>query len=159
MTRTPPAKSGAYSVLTQLKTGAMWLAIFLAVLGVGGFLFAWSGLYSVAASRGHWPGLSLILKFGMRSSVRTHALGIEAPDLENPALVERGAGYFQGGCAPCHGAPGRPSNPIVHAMLPEPPDLGVAVPTWKANELFWIVKNGFKYTGMPAWAAQDRDDE
>jgi cytochrome c553 len=44
-------------------------------------------------------------------------------------------------------------------MLPEPPDLGTTIPTWKSNELFWIVKSGLKYTGMPAWPAQERDDE
>lgn len=146
-------------VLANWRVGAIWLAIFLAALAVGAFLFAWSGLYSVAASRGHWPGFNLVLEFGMRSSVRTHALGIEIPKLDDPALIERGAGHFQGGCAPCHGAPGRPASPIVRAMLPEPPDLGATVPTWKANELFWIVKHGLKYTGMPAWAAQARDDE
>ncbi|HYI29202.1 MAG TPA: c-type cytochrome, partial [Bradyrhizobium sp.] len=30
---------------------------------------------------------------------------------------------------------------------------------WKDRELFWIVKHGIKYTGMPAWVVQDRDDE
>jgi cytochrome c553 len=30
---------------------------------------------------------------------------------------------------------------------------------WKDRELFWIVKHGIKYTGMPAWVAQQRDDE
>jgi cytochrome c553 len=30
---------------------------------------------------------------------------------------------------------------------------------WRDRELFWIVKNGIKYTGMPGWAAQQRDDE
>jgi cytochrome c553 len=33
------------------------------------------------------------------------------------------------------------------------------VTQWSAEELFWIVKNGLKYTGMPAWPAQQRDDE
>jgi cytochrome c553 len=146
-------------VLKRVKEGAVWLAAFLAALLVGGFLVAWSGVYSVAASRGHWPGFRLFLEFGMRNSVRTHALAIAAPELENAALIERGAGHFQGGCAPCHGAPGQPSSPIVHEMLPAPPDLSAAVPTWKPNELFFIVKHGLKYTGMPAWPAQSRDDE
>ncbi len=146
-------------VLASWRVGAIWLGAFIAILVMGGFLVAWSGVYSVAASRGHWPGFRLLLEFGMRSSVRTHALGIDVPNLDDPALVERGAGHFQGGCAPCHGAPGRPSSPIVYAMLPEPPDLGATVPAWKTNELFWIVKNGLKYTGMPAWPAQQRDDE
>ena len=30
---------------------------------------------------------------------------------------------------------------------------------WKERELFWIVKHGFKYTGMPGWVAIERDDE
>ena len=154
-----PSLSRSKPLLRLLKAGAAWLAVFLAALVVGGFLFAWSGFYSVAASRGHWPGFSVILEFGMRSSVRTQAFGIDVPDLGQPALAERGAGHFQGGCVPCHGAPGQVSNPIVRAMLPEPPELGETVPSWKPNELFWIVKHGLKYTGMPAWAAQERDDE
>lgn len=134
-------------------------ALVAAAILVGGLLFAWSGIYSVAASRGHWPGFGTFLEFGMRSSVRTHALWIDVPDLRSAARVERGAAHFQGGCSSCHGAPGQPANPIVRAMLPEPSDLVALVPTWKPSELFWIVRNGLKYTGMPAWPAPQRDDE
>ena len=147
------------TVWQRLKEGATWFGVFIVVLVAGGFLLAWSGFYSVAASRGHWPGFDLILEFGMRNSVRTHALGIDTPALGDPALTERGAGHFQGGCLPCHGAPGHASNPIERAMLPQPPNLGAAAVAWTPNELFWIVKHGLKYTGMPAWAAQERDDE
>ena len=44
-------------------------------------------------------------------------------------------------------------------MVPSPPRLEDSVGDWSDEELFWIVKNGFKYTGMPAWPAQGRDDE
>lgn len=44
-------------------------------------------------------------------------------------------------------------------MLPSPPDLAVAMRRWKERELFWIVKHGFKYTGMPGWVALEREDE
>ena len=30
---------------------------------------------------------------------------------------------------------------------------------WQPNDLFWIVRNGFKYTGMPSWVAIEREDE
>lgn len=33
------------------------------------------------------------------------------------------------------------------------------VETWKDGELFRIVKHGVRYTGMPAWPTQARDDE
>jgi cytochrome c553 len=95
----------------------------------------------------------------MRRSVETHASGIKTPQLDDPAMIERGIGHFQGGCASCHGAPGFPPNPINQQMLPSPPDLSKAVVHWKPHQLFWIVKHGLKYTGMPAWPALTRDDE
>ncbi|CAN7594714.1 c-type cytochrome [Bradyrhizobium sp. LjRoot220] len=124
-----------------------------------GFLFMWSGLYTVAASRGHWAVTEWVLTFAMRNSVKTHALGIEVPPLGNADLVTLGAAHFHSGCAYCHGAPGIPISPVARAMLPPPPDLATNMRTWRDRELFWIIKHGIKYTGMPAWSAQQRDDE
>ena len=138
----------------------IWAFLALLAIGiVGGALFVWSGLYNVAASAGHRPFVHWVLELGMRRSVETHALGIETPPLNDLALFERGAGHFQGGCAPCHGAPGFPPSPVAQQMLPSPPDLSKAAPQWKPHQLFWIVKHGLKYTGMPAWSAPARDDE
>jgi cytochrome c553 len=124
-----------------------------------GLLLVWSGVYSVAASRGHWKATEWFLTFAMRNSVKTHALGIEVPPLDNADLVALGAAHFHGGCAYCHGAPGIPTSPIAMAMLPPPPDLATDMRPWRDRELFWIIKNGIKYTGMPGWSAQKRDDE
>ena len=46
-------------------------------------------------------------------------------------------------------------------MLPPPPELGPVLATdkWTDAELFRIVKHGVRFTGMPAWPTQDRDDE
>lgn len=134
------------------------LSVGLAALLLG-FLFMWSGLYSVAASRGHWAVTEWLLTFAMRNSVKTHALGIEVPPLDNADLVTLGAAHFHSGCAYCHGAPGVPISPIARAMLPPPPDLASNMRPWRDRELFWIIKHGIKYTGMPAWSVQQRDDE
>lgn len=122
-------------------------------------LGAWSGIYNVAASRGHWPLVELLLRFGMENSVEAHAPDITPPRLDDPDLVRLGAAHFQTGCAYCHGAPGSPMSAIARHMLPPPPELTDRVDPWSDQELFWIVKHGFKYTGMPAWTTQVRDDE
>ena len=127
---------------------------------VAGFLFAWSGIYNVGASRGHFALVELALSFVMRNSVETHALTVPSPPrLNDPDLEILGAGQFHRGCAPCHGAPGQRPNAIAQSVLPPPPDLTRRRNSWKDSELFWIVKHGIKYTGMPAWSSQDRDDE
>lgn len=133
--------------------------ILLAVAAAVGFLFAWSGLYNVAASRKHFAVTTELLEFVLRNSIETWSAGIDSPPLDDPALAERGAGHFAGFCAPCHGAPGQPANVVVRQMLPAPPAYAAAVRAWESPELFRVVKHGLKYTGMPAWPAQARDDE
>jgi len=136
------------------------VALVLVVLGVlGAFFVALSGVYSVAASRGHWAFVEWFLQFGLQRSVRTHALGIDTPDLSDPAMIAAGAGHYEIACATCHGAPGQSLNPITLAMLPPPPYLPGKVKDWRPRELFWITRHGLKYTGMPAWPARARDDE
>ncbi|MFN2428348.1 MAG: cytochrome c, partial [Candidatus Binatia bacterium] len=48
---------------------------------------------------------------------------------------------------------------IAAAMTPKPPDLRTVALTFDPEELFYIVKHGIKFTGMPAWPALERDDE
>lgn len=143
---------------TFLKAAAALAGLALAG-AVGAVLLAYSGLYSVAASRGHPAWLNWFLETGMRRSVEVHSGGAPAPDLDDPALVALGAGHFQGGCAPCHGAPGQPVNPVYDHMLPSPPSLSEHADRWSDQELFWIVRHGIQYAGMPAWSGEGRDDE
>jgi len=139
-----------------------WLpaALVLAAAGFAGALFvAGSGVVSVAASRGHFPFVEGLLEWAMRRSVQHHAEDLAPPDLDSPDRRSLGAAHFHGGCAFCHGAPTIPISPVAQHMLPPPPDLRRAAAEWKPQELFWIVKHGLKYTGMPAWTSQQRDDE
>jgi cytochrome c553 len=133
----------------------------LAIAGaVAGLAFAWSGVYDVGASRGHWAVTRWLLGFAMESSVETHAAGIEEPaSLDDPALLVTGLRHYAGGCAPCHGAPGSAPSPIAQSSVPAAPFLPDTVGAWAPRELFWIVRHGLKYTGMPAWPAPSRDDE
>lgn len=138
-----------------------WRRLFIAIaaLGAGGLLFAWSGLFNVAASSGHWAVTDWLLHWVMQNSVRTRSMTIDTPNLSNPGLVHRGAGHYQTGCAPCHGSPAEPQNLSVAQATPPPPTLNHVNEKWQPKHLFWIVKHGIKFTGMPAWVALKRDDE
>lgn len=143
----------------SVRKWSIRIAAIFAAVAAGGLLVAWLGLYNIAASKGHWDVTRALLEFGMRNSVATWSSMIDERPLDDPDLVRLGASHFQSGCAPCHGAPGEPANPIARSMLPPPPSLITHVPTWRNRELFWIVKHGIKYAGMPAWTTQKRNDE
>jgi cytochrome c553 len=132
---------------------------FLVVAALGGFLFSASGIVPIKASSGHWPITAWLLNFTMRRSVITHSLGMNAPKLDDAALVAKGATHYEFGCRPCHGGPHLPQPVIAGHMTPHPPHLPPEIPKWESEELFYIVKHGVKFTGMPAWPAQQRDDE
>jgi cytochrome c553 len=122
-------------------------------------LFVRAGFFDVAATSKHsWPA-TLLLHYAMERSVAFHAPKLDSPDLDDPTLVGRGATHYASGCAPCHGAPGELASPIAQQMTPTPPGLYSAGSDYTPSQLFWIIKNGVKMTAMPAWPAQEREDE
>lgn len=143
----------------RLRAIIIWCLATVAVLAAGVLIVAGSGIYNVAASQGHSAIVREFLELGMRRSTQLHAPSLPENELEDIELVRLGAGHYQIGCAPCHGAPGAPQNPVAGHMLPVPPDLTKEARKWRPGELYWIVKHGLKYTGMPAWPAPERDDE
>ncbi len=157
------ALSRARSAIVWALAGWRRLLAVLAGFGVaalaGGLLFAWLGVYNVAASTGHWRIVDMLLRFGMENSVEARAPDATLPRDDNEDRVRLGAGHFHAGCAYCHGAPGIPISPVAARMLPPPPDLKDGVARWRDGELFWLVKHGLKYAGMPGWPAIDREDE
>ena len=135
------------------------LAVSVIALSAAGMLIAWLGVIDIRASTGHWRVTDWFLHWVMRSSVRTAAIGAEVPDLTNPALLPLAAGHYETACADCHGSPERTRSPVTLGMFPPPPALAGVVGSWSDAQLFEIVKHGVRYTGMPAWPAQSRDDE
>jgi cytochrome c553 len=166
-----PAKRMARRCLTRLRgwlcwlTGGSWkrvvaaVALMATLAGTGAFVLVSLGLVSISASSEHWKATGWLLHYAMRRAVSTQSMGVEVPPLDDPALVLKGAGHYHTGCIACHGGPGQQRSLIARQMTPEPPFLPPRIELWEPQELFWIVKNGVKFTAMPAWSAQQRDDE
>ncbi|MFZ5783468.1 MAG: c-type cytochrome [Pseudomonadota bacterium] len=142
--------------LRQMLVGGAAVAV-LGVVAVA--VFALSGLYNVSASREHFDATTWLLDLVRRQSIRTHSLGVGDPPRQSAGAVRLGAVHYELGCAACHGAPGRPASALQDAMLPSPPPFTDGVRRWSPKQLYWIVLNGQKYTGMPSWVAPRRRDE
>ncbi|MBS7699937.1 MULTISPECIES: c-type cytochrome [unclassified Chelatococcus] len=151
-------RTAAWALATPGRLG-LTIAAAVVAAAMAGLFFAWTGAYNIAASRGHLAITEWLLRFGMENSVKARAPDGELPPGFDADRVRLGAGHFHAGCAYCHGTPGS-SVPLVAAqMLPPPPALEDKVGTWTDGELFWIVKHGLKYAGMPAFPSVERDDE
>jgi cytochrome c553 len=131
----------------------------MVALAAAGMLFAWSGLFNVAASSGHWAITDWFLHWTMRNSVRTYSAFTVPDNPKDDAGLVSAAGLYAQSCAACHGAPGQRPLPVMQAATPPAPDLARTAGEWNDAELFWIIRHGIKFTGMPAWAAEGREDE
>jgi cytochrome c553 len=148
-----PAQRG--NGLSMLMLGATFTIFAMAVAGV---LFVASGVYDIAAATPHWPVTRWVMEEARNRSIAMHAAGIKVPPgLGNPQKVIMGTEHFAAHCASCHGAPGVPRSEAAEGLYPQPPDLANAPSQYTQAELFWIVRNGIKMTGMPAWS--DHSDE
>jgi cytochrome c553 len=142
-----------------MRVGWKHLLVLAVVAPLLGLAVGWSGLISVRASTGHWAVTDWFLHWVMRNSVETRSMTTKVPPLDDEALLAPAAGHFQTGCALCHGSPAQGANDSVLSALPPPPNLKMRIPEWTDAQLFEIVKHGVRFTGMPAWPTQARDDE
>ncbi|MEN8375540.1 MAG: cytochrome c [Gemmatimonadota bacterium] len=132
----------------------------LALLGAA-VAVATSGAYNVAATQTEGAVTEWALETVAHRSIARHARDIGAmPELDSAALVG-GLDHFHGMCVDCHGAPGFDRTEAGQGLNPPAPDLDevVAEGEWSDAELFWIVKNGIKMTGMPAFGPTHGDED
>lgn len=156
------ASDTPHAPLVRLIARHPWMTAGAAAtaLGIGAAVVVASGVVPIRASSGHWPITAWLLDVAKVQSVKTYSLGVQTPPLDGDAMVVRGAAHYAVGCEPCHGSPDVPVLPVMAAMTPPPPALtGDHLTRWQPKHLFSIVKHGIKFTGMPAWPVQQRDDE
>lgn len=101
----------------------------------------------------------------LANAAKDVAIPLEAGKMKNPQpeteeIVRQGQEVFLGSCAQCHAVDGRGDTNIGHNMAPPAMDLTSShVQHWSDAELFWIIQNGVRLTGMPAWKSSISDDD
>lgn len=146
---------------TLLRLLAKIALVIVALIAVAA-IFVYSGSYNIAATSGHTKPLEHIFRLAMMRSVVAHARDVHPPANFNPQdreLAEHAAGHYEVMCRTCHGAPGKKPDPW--QLYPPAPDLADALRAtrWTDAEVFWIIKNGLKDTGMSAFGPSHDDDD
>lgn len=135
----------------------------IGVLAIAGAIavpiYFFGGFFNVASTDPHYGIVHWALERVRMASISHHATAQPTVSLDDPAVVQAGAKAFASrGCVSCHGAPGATWAKFSEAMVPSPPDLAEVGKERTPGELFWVVKHGLKFTGMPGFAAIDVKD-
>ena len=120
-------------------------------------------------------GVAMLVEYGF--SARDEPTGVEAfvarrmrllaiphraRQTKNPIisvdtkLLAETRAHFADHCAICHGNDGSGDTPIGRNLYPKPPDMRKSeTQSLSDGELFYIIHNGIRLTGMPAWGGDD----
>jgi mono/diheme cytochrome c family protein len=122
------------------------------VVAIAAGVFFLGGFFNVAASEEDNPVVKWALIHVRTASIGKHAAGTPPLKLDDPAVIRDGARAFaRAGCANCHGAPGVEWAKFSEGLNPDPPDLKENAAGSEPAQIFWVVKNGIRMTGMPSF--------
>jgi mono/diheme cytochrome c family protein len=90
---------------------------------------------------------------------RASRQGIPPRPQDTKASIERGGSHYGLDCSVCHADDGRAQRPPGQWMYPRASDLtSKQVQSYSDQELFWIIQNGIRFTGMPAFGKVETAD-
>jgi len=91
-------------------------------------------------------------------TMRRLAMPRTARELTNPvpkssAVLAEGMAHYADHCAACHANDGSGKTEVGMGLYPKAPDMRLpATQSLSDGELFYIIENGVRLTGMPGWA-------
>ena len=76
-----------------------------------------------------------------------------------PLNIAEGRDHFADHCAICHANDGSGRTQINAGLYPPAPDMrGAVTRDLSDGEIFYIIKNGIRFTGMPGWGGEDEEN-
>lgn len=123
------------------------LAALLVVLSA--FLYVWLGFVDFRATMEPSSMEAAMAMMAVDAATERNAPRGPNPISPTSANLTTGVNLYRTHCAVCHGEPSQPESALV--FYPRAPQFLHDPPDMPANENFFIIKNGIRWTGMPAW--------
>ncbi len=141
-------KSFFLGVLSALLLGALI-----------GLLVVSTGIVSVS-TRWELGAMEDLLSYASRRSIAHHANDVSNPFPDDKATLAVGLDHYKENCLCCHAAPGFASLEFAKGLSPPAPKLTTdSIQKLSDGELFWVVSNGIRMTGMPAFSPTHDEEE
>jgi mono/diheme cytochrome c family protein len=146
-----------------MKAKSYVRTLVLVVLGLFG-IGVLTGAYIVTtgvSARPQPSRLEAVTARTVRSiAIRARVRGVTNPVPVSDAVIKEGMEHFADHCAVCHGNDGSGDTEMGRGLYPRAPDMRLPVTqNLSDGELFYIIENGVRLTGMPAWSTGTKEGE
>lgn len=145
-----------------MSTSTRWLKwslalIVLVLLAATGLV--WSIVSHGISARDQPTAVEAIIARRLRHlAIPSHARAQTNPRPATPEALAAGMAHFADHCASCHANDGSGDTALGRNLYPKAPDMRRSdTQTLSDGELFYIIENGVRLTGMPAWSTGTPD--
>jgi mono/diheme cytochrome c family protein len=127
-----------------------------------GLLAGWIGFSSFNLAALPEPGgkeTALATSAKHQLVARASREGIPPRPKDRAASAVQGDKLYAINCSLCHGEDGRATSPMGRWMYPRAADLSSPqTQSYSDEQLFWVVKNGIRLSGMPGFGKLETDE-
>ncbi len=134
--------------MRKFMLGVVVTVLVLAIVGLG---FALLGFLPTRANRKPAELELHLAMSALDNSVERHAQHINNPVLPTDENLIEGLKIYTMNCAVCHGGIDRQPSTLANSFYPPPPNLILNPPDDPEWHNYFVIRNGIRYTGMPAW--------
>ncbi len=144
-----------------MARGRVLLLGALAAVGAAAILGAFGFAIVGVSARSEPPAFEITVARAARHwLIPRAARATTNPVTASPEVLDSAMRHWADHCASCHGNDGKGYTALGRGLYPRAPNMTLAA-TQKLSdgELFWIIENGIKLTGMPAWGDESSSGE
>jgi mono/diheme cytochrome c family protein len=123
----------------------------IVILALGGIGLALLGFLPTRANTTQPRMERHIAMSALDNSVDRHAPRANNPVPPTDENLIAGLKIYTMNCALCHGDIDRKPSSLEHSLYPPPPNLLLDPDNDPEWHIFFVIHNGIRYTGMPAW--------
>ena len=134
--------------------------VFLILVLVGGF-FGWQVIQHGFSARDNPSAMEgIVARTARRLSYPASVRDAKNPFAPTPEVLSEARAHFADHCAICHGNDGNGKTEIGQNLYPKSPDLRQPeTQNLTDGQMYSVIHNGIRLTGMPAWGGPDKDDD
>ena len=142
--------------LRWLLLGALSLSV--VALAAGGIFLRQAGGFSAREQPSAWE--RWLARLARAAAIPADAKSRTNPVANTPEVLAEARAHWADHCASCHANDGGGDTQVGRSLYPPAPDMRLAATQQMTDgELFFIIQNGIRLTGMPAWGGGSGHDE
>jgi mono/diheme cytochrome c family protein len=138
------------TILTVIITLVVMIAAFL--------IYIYSGAFNIRQAK-DTSFTEWMMNTAKDHSINKRIKDIKVPSMNDTSRFSEGFMHYNEMCSTCHGSPTVDPDELSKGLFPAPPKFYKSEDMPDPAEAFWIIKNGIKYTAMPAFGPTHDDDK